>query len=702
MSFTTRMKPLVIAVLATVSTGAHAAEDALPQVNVRAAAERADGPVDGYRSTRSATFTKTDTPLKEVPASITVVPADLMKDQAMQSMADVFRYVPGVTAHQGEGNRDQVVLRGISTTADFFIDGIRDDAQIFRDLYNLERVEVLKGPGGMVFGRGGAGGVVNRVSKRPGFEHIGEANLTIGSHQQVRGTVDIGDKINDAAAWRLNAMAEDGNSFRNGADMKRYAVNPTLTLIPRAGTSITLGYEHLTDDRTADRGFPSSAGTPLTADPSTFFGNADQSRARSTVDGFSAVLEHDLGNGVQLKNSLRITHYDKFYQNVYPGSAVNTAGNLNLSAYNNANQRTNVFNQTDLSTKLTAGGIEHTLLGGMELAHQDSTNKRNTGFFGNALNVSVPAGAPYGVVTRFTANGTDADNNVKSNTAALYGQDQIALSQQWKLLAGLRFDQFKVSFDDRRTTTTPVDLARTDNAWSPRLGLIWSPTEHSTYYASYSYSVLPSGEQLSLAPNTADLAPEKAKNLELGARWDILPKLALSAAVFRLDRDDVRSADPANPGFFVKTGQQRTEGLELGLQGNVTRNWEVFGGYARLNARITQATGSPLIPAGSKVGLVPDHMLSIWNKLALGPNWSVGLGVVYQSDSYTSFNNTVKLPAFARADGALYYAFADGKTRLALNVENLFDKKYFPTADGDNNISPGAPRNARLTLSRTF
>jgi catecholate siderophore receptor len=182
-----------------------APEGVLPQITVKGEGERANGPIEGYRATRSATFTKTDTPLKEVPASVTVVPADLMKDQAMRSMADVIRYVPGALAHQGEGNRDEFILRGIGTSANLFVDGIRDDAQVFRDLYNLERVEVLKGAGGMIFGRG-AGGVINRVPKTPTFDHVGEASATVGSWGQLRGTLDVGDKFSDSAAWRLNTM----------------------------------------------------------------------------------------------------------------------------------------------------------------------------------------------------------------------------------------------------------------------------------------------------------------------------------------------------------------------------------------------------------------------------------------------------------------------------------------------------------------
>ncbi len=699
MSFKIRMKPAAVAVFATLGGAhatVHAADAVLSPVLVQGEAERADGPVQGYRATRSATFTKTDTPLKEVPASITVVPESLIEDQAMRGMSDVLRYVPGATAAQGEGNRDQIVIRGNNTTADFFVNGIRDDAQTFRDLYNLERVEVLKGPGGMTFGRGGAGGVVNRVTKRPVFGRVADASLTVGSWDQLRGTIDVGNKVNDAAAWRLNAMAERADSFRDGVDLERYGVNPTITLTPGGNTALTLGYEHFHDSRTADRGVPSQNGEPFDDSRSRFFGNADQSESSVDVDALSAVLEHDFG-GVQLKNSFRVTYYNKFYQNVFAGSAIDGSGNLRLSGYNNANDRTNIFNQTDLTTKFATGSLQHTLLAGIELGHQDSDNKRQSASFA-ANPMVVPASDPFAAAMGFNPTASDASNNVTSKTFAAYLQDQIALNDQWKVLAGLRYDKFEVDFDDKRIAN--ADASSTDEEVSPRFGLIWTPTATQTYYASYSYAFLPSGEQLSLAVNTADLDPEKAINYEVGARWDLAPELTLSAAVFRLDREDVRSADPLNPGFFVQTGEQRTEGVELALQGQVTPWWQVFAGYADLDAEITKTSASA--PKGRKVGLVPERMASIWNRFDIGQGWGVGLGVVHQSSSYTSFTNTVKLPSFTRVDGAVYYAFTGGKTRVALNVENLFDKEYFPTAHSDNNISPGAPLNARLTLSTAF
>jgi catecholate siderophore receptor len=705
-----KRRPLAVAIVTLFSTAAVAQvrpEQILPEVKVQGEAERADGPADGYRATRSGTFTKADSPLKDVPASVTVVPSQMMKDSGMQSMGDVFRYVPGSLMHQGEGNRDQIILRGTSSTADFYVDGVRDDAQVFRDLYNLERVEVLKGPGGMAFGRGGAGGVVNRVTKKPVFDPVGEASATIGSWRQLRGTVDVGQKIDDAAAWRLNLMLGNSDSFRDGVDLQRWAINPTVLFSLGTRTSLLVGYEHLTDDRTADRGIPSSSGRPFDTDAGRFFGNANQSRAKSHVDGAYAILDHDFGSGWQLKNTFRATDYDKYYQNVYPGSAVNATGNLTISAYNNSNDRTNIFNQTDLTTKFLAGGVEHTLLLGMEIGTQDSASRRNTGFFGATTGATVPASNPFATATSFRQNGTDANNKVRADIAAVYAQDQIAFSKEWKAIFGLRFDHFRVQFNDRRTLVPQDDQSRTDKEFSPRAGLIWQPSAAQTYYVSYSYAFLPSAEQLSLATNTVNLDPEKAQNYEVGARWDLNPRLTLSSALFRTDRDNVRVADPANLGFFLKTGQLRSEGLEIGLQGEVTKNWQVFGGYTYLDARVQKPFGNTaalasIIPSGNKLALTPEHTFSLWNKVDFGAGWGTGLGLIYQGSSFAAVDNTVTLPSFTRVDGAVYYSFRDNRTRLALNVENLFDKKYYPTVDGNNNISPGSPRAVRLTLLSSF
>lgn len=707
------LEPVLATALATLAvTNAQSQpvkEQALPEVRVQAQAERADGPVDGYRATRSASYTKTDTSLMDTPASITVVPEQLMKDQSMQSMGDVFRYVPGALMHQGEGNRDQLILRGQNTSADFYVNGVRDDAQIFRDLYNLERVEVVKGPAGMIFGRGSAGGLVNRVTKKPVFARVGNASFTLGSDDQKRITADYGDKLNDSTAFRFNMMGETAGNFVDGVDMDRRAVNPTLTFAFSAQTSVTFDTEHLHDGRVPNRGVPSYRLAPLNADSAQFFGNASQSTSYQNSNSFAATLDHEFSSDLTLRNTLRVTDYQKYYQNVYPGGAVNTSQNMTISAYNNSNQRNNTFNQTDLTIKFKTGSFEHTLLVGMELGNQNSVNLRNTGFFGAATSVTVPVSNPYAVATTFRQNGTDANNKVNGNTAALYVQEQIDLSREWKLLAGVRYDHFEANLYDRRTLVPATNLSSTDVGFSPRAGILYEPTPNQTYYASYSYSFLPSAEQLGLVPANVNLQPETALNYEVGGRWNLRPDLTLSTAVYQTERDNVKSFNPAVPGTFVQTGQLKTRGVEIGLQGDITRYWSVFGGYSYMNSRVEQPfnsnttpTTASVVPIDNKPALTPENALSVWNKFDLTNGWASGLGLIYQGASYTSYNNTVKLPAFARADGAVYHTLAGGKTRLQINVENLFNKKYWPTDDGDNNISVGAPRNFRAVLLTSF
>lgn len=710
-SFVSRpaIRKLAVCVAFALASNFSNAQTTLGEVKVTAPDERADGPVEGYRATRSATFTKTDIPVREVPASITIVPSKLIRDASLLSLGELFHYVPGATMHQGEGNRDQIVIRGTSSTADFYVNGVRDDAQVFRDLYNVERVEILKGPSGMIFGRGGAGGIVNRVTKRPTFDWLGETSLLVGSYDQIRGTVDIGNRFSGNAAWRFNAMGEQSNSFRDGVAMRRWGVNPVVTAELDGRSTLTFDFDHQDDDRTADRGIPSQNGRPFDSNIETFFGNAGQSSARSKFDTFSTVLDYSLPAGWQLRNTLRFTRYDKYYQNVYPSSSVNAAQDVTISAYNNSNDRDNIFNQLDLVRSFEFGGMKHAVLVGSELGRQRSDNVRNTGFFGASLTAVVPASNPLATATHFQQNGSDANNTVKADVAAAYIQDFIELNEQWKVLMGVRYDYFKVDFDDKRTLVAPTDLGRTDNELSPRLGIVWIPNAWSSYYASYGYAFLPSGEQLSLAPTTQDLAPEKSVNYEIGARWDLAPGLTLSAAVYRTERENVRVADPVNLGQFLRTGEQRAEGIEIGLQGQVLPWWSVFGGYSHMDAKVTKpvstgtnATPGSVIPAGNKLPLSPEDQFSLWNRFDLPGGWGAGLGIIYQGSSYTSIGNTVKLPSFTRVDGAVFYAFNGGRSRLALNVENIGDTRYYPTADGDNNISPGAPVSARLTFTQAF
>jgi catecholate siderophore receptor len=683
------------------------AEAVLPEVKVKGSkgrhAERADGKVKGYRAQRSATVTKTDTPLRDVPQSVQVVPEELIKDQGMKSMAEIIRYVPGASMNPGEGGRDQPVLRGISTSADFFVDGLRDDALYFRDPYNAERIEILKGPSGMTFGRGGAGGVVNRVTKRPFAQPLTQAEVTLGSWEDRRASVDVNERVGKVGL-RVNGVAEASNGFREGFQLRRSGLNPVVAFAAGSDTLVTLGAEHFEDRRTTDRGVPALNGRPYDGPRATFFGDPAQSPSTAIVDALTGRVETALGAGLLLRNSFSVTRYDTMRQNVQPNSVVNPGtGKLNLSAYSQANLRTNGFNQTELEAKVPMGGMEHLLLAGLELGHQDSDNVRLTGYFGNAATLAVDAADPRGSVSRWAAASSDTNNRVRANVGALYLQDQITLAAQWKATLGLRYDRYSVALDDRSAAN--VDLARTDQAVSPRAGLVYQPDDRSSYYASYSFAFLPSSETLSLAANNAELKPEHATNWEVGGKWDLSPRFTLTAAVFRLDRAEVKSKDPMDATRLVLSGLQRTEGVEVGFQGRVTDRWQVYGGLAHLDARVLKATGgsatAAAVPAGTRVALVPRLAASWWNKVEVGAGWAVGLGLVHQSGTWASTSNAVTLPGFTRADGALFCKVGQ-RGRAALNVENLFDRHYYSTAGNDYNIIPGTPRRVQLTYSCTF
>ena len=647
----------------------------------------------GYKVPAVTSATKTTTPLRDVPQAVSVVSSALIADQRMTSMADVTRYMPGVGFAQGEGNRDTPILRGNSTTADFFVDGVRDDVQYFRDVYNVERVEALKGPNAMVFGRGGVGGVLNRVTRQADWGQSREASLQLGSWDNKRVTVDAGRGVNETVAVRGTGLYEKSDSYRQGVGVERYGFNPTVAVRLGSATTLRGSYEFFHDDRVADRGISSFGGRPVDTDPGTFFGDPDQSTSDATVHLLSAGLEHRFGPRVTLRNRLTYGNYDKFYQNVFPG-AVNAAGTtVAISAYNNASARQNVFNQTDLIVAAQTGRFGHTLLVGTEFGRQDTDNFRETGFFTsigpNVTTVNAPLSAPtISLPLQFRQNATDADNQSVATVAAAYVQDQIALTSQLEAVVGLRFDSFDADVTNNRTAT---DFSSHDGLLSPRVGLVYKPTTPLSLYGSYTLTYLPrAGEQLSsLSLTNQALDPEEFRNYEVGAKWDINPGLAFTSALYRLDRSNVVVPDPADPTRSILVDAQRTKGLELELQGNLTRAWTLVGGYAYQDGEITQSI-SATAQAGATLAQLPKHSLSLWNKYQVTPRIAGALGIIARGDVFTSTDNLVVLPNWVRVDAAVFYSFSP-RLRLQANVENLFDTDYYLYAHSNTNITPGSP-----------
>jgi catecholate siderophore receptor len=621
----------------------------------------------------------------------------VIADQSMLTMADVVKYIPGVSMGQGEGHRDAPTIRGNSSTADFFVDGVRDDAQYFRDLYNVERVEALKGSNAMVFGRGGGGGVINRVTKEPQLVAGQTFRLEAGTNDHRRGTLDVSRPLTDKFAVRLNGMYEDSRSYRDEVALDRKAINPTLLFTFSDDTRLSAGYEYFTEERTVDRGIPSANGLPSNSSRSTFFGNPDVSFATMTVHNASALLEHRVNDNLTVRNRTRFIDYDKFYQNSFASSGVNENGQLNIGAYNSATPRRNFFNQSEAVLRANTGAIGHTLLAGFEVGHQRTENFRNTGYYNNtATSYAVDFSAPtVSVPITFRQSASDADNNTVVNIASVYVQDQVSVTDNLQAIGGVRFERFDVVFHNNRDDS---DLSRQDDLISPRAGLIVKPIDAISIYGSYSISYLPSsGDQFgSLTATTQTLKPEHFTNHEIGAKWDLRPNLSVTLAAFRLDRTNTSAPDPQDATRIVQTGSQRSEGVELGIAGDVMRRWHVVAGLTMQKAEITSRTTAAA--PGQLVALVPERVLSLWNRYDVSDLLGVGLGVYTQSDMFAAIDNAVTLPGYTRVDGALFIK-AHQLLRLQINVENLLDETYFGTSHGNNNILPGAGRTLRLAVT---
>ena len=692
-----------LATLVALSPLAHSQTEApattLPKVRVQ-------GDSEALYKAETAAATKTDTLLRDTPQSISVVTREVMNDQNVQNIADVVRYVPGITMAQGEGNRETPVLRGSSSTGDFFLDGMRDDVQYYRDLYNIERVEILKGPNGMLFGRGGIGGLINRVTKEATRDPVREASLQGGSHNNRRVTADLSDAIGENAAVRINGVLEDSESYRDDVTLERYGFSPTATFWAGENTKIVVGGEYFKDERIADRGVSAFNGKPVRTDPSMFFGDPAQSPVEAEVKSGHLYIEHVLSEAITLSNRTRYADYDKFYQNVFPGAVTDAGANVTINAYNNDTQRENLFNQTDVTLTLDGGGMRHTVLTGVELGSQDTQNFRNTGYFGTATSISVPLNNPRTTFpVEFRQSATDADNDSAAKIAAVYVQDQIELNPQWQVLVGARYDKFEVDFTNNRDGN---ELETSDDLISPRAGIIYKPAEPVSIYASYSKTFQPrAGDQLSsLTVTNTTLDPEEFTNYEVGLKWDALQNLSLGAALYELERSNVAVATSSTTSALVDG--QRVRGLELQVAGELSEAWSLIGGYAYQDGEIT-SNQSATILEGAKLASLPEHSFSLWNRYDVTPRVGVALGVVYRDEIFAQTQNLAAttpegntlLDDYFRVDAAVYLTISD-RVRAQVNVENLLDEEYFVSAHSNTNITPGSPLAARALVQVSF
>lgn len=661
-----------------------------------------------YNAPTASSATRIEAPLRDVPQTVNVIPEQVIRDQAAQSLESVLRLVPGVGLSHGDGQRDQVTLRGFSAISDQYIDGLRDDALYFRDLSNIEQVEVVKGPASVLYGRGSSGGLINRITKKPGIDKS-EVTAQMGSWGQRRAEADLARAdTGSGLAFRVTGAVERADSYRDPQFLDRKAFAPSLQARLGADTTLLLQAEYLNDRRVTDFGVPSYKGRPLDVDPGAYYGAAnaaDVDTSEATVKAVGFTLQHKFSDTLRMRNAFRRYDYTLARFNTLVGAVNETALTASLSRTQLRRAETGWFNQTELAHTLSTGGIKHQLLYGVEFGQQDKdqVNRSRAGVATIALfNPVLP------VLPRDVLAAPAADNLGIMKTASAYVQDLVTLSPHWKALAGLRYDRFNQQTIERRAGQNNLD--RTDHARSPRVGVVYQPSAAQSWYGSFSKSFQPSAEAFPLAANNAQIAPEETTNREVGGKFDFLDgKVTAGASLFRLERTNIKATDPAT-NRLVPIGTQRTDGLELTLAGQLSPHWQIWSGYALLDARVTS---SPAVDnsdnvikgvrvQGKRATLTPRHSANVWLVRDFAPGLRAGAGVTYVSDRFANAGNTVVLPGFATVDAMMGGRL--GRFDLQLNLRNLLDKRYTVSGHGTapNLNLPGAPRSAQLTARYAF
>lgn len=696
---------LAPSVILSMPLAAADAEQALPEVRVQSSKD-----TSSYQPLTGTTGTKLEVPLRDVPQSIDVVPHQVIEDRGALSVEQALRNVPGIGLSHGDGQRDQVTIRGFSAIGDQYVDGFRDDALYFRDLSNVERIEVLKGPGSVLYGRGSSGGLINRVTKKPNANPVNELTLRYGSFDLRRAEIDVGTTgMDKRLQLRLTGALEDSGSYRSQQFLEREAVAPSIAFDVSRDTRLMLQADYLSDRRVTDFGVPAINGRPVAVDSSTYYGSANARRddySQSTVYSTTATFTHRFDDAWSFRNITRYYDYDLDRNNTLPGRLRTVGGTtvVDLNRGKVRRQEDGLFNQSELVQKTSLGGMSHEILYGIELGRQ----KKDQRFFNvnNIATVSLydPVLPDLGPFPANVAPGTDNVGTI--TTQGFYVQDLVTLARQWKALIGVRYDVFGQKVQERRAGQ--ADQSRTDREWSPRAGLVWQPADWQSYYVSASRSFQPSAETFNLAANNAQLEPEQTTNYEVGSKLDVFGGQAtFTTALFTTTRTNIKTTDPSNPSQLIPVGEQRTNGLELTLAGKLAERWDIVAWYAYLDGRITKSTATgPGIPVltpgeplqGKRPSLTPEHSAQVWVKYAFDASWSAGAGVNYVGDMYAAPDNVVTLPAYTLLDVGLFYK--SKHFDAALNVNNLLDKDYYVSAHGASNILnlPGSPRAVIATV----
>jgi catecholate siderophore receptor len=719
------------------ASGAEAAPSAaLPEVRVT-------GAKDKSLQSNEVSISRLPAELRDIPQSVTVIDRAVMDSQGATSMASALRNVPGLTIGGAEGGQigTNINLNGFSARTDVFLDGARERGQYYRDTFALDAIEVLMGPSSMLFGRGSTGGVINQVSKKPGLKPASEVQLSVTSNGLLRTLLDHNTPLSETSAFRIAVMAQDGNATnRDQNKLRDYGIAPSIKFGIGGPTTITLSalLQHNNDQ--IDYGVPNLNGAPAGVDRNKAYGFNDD-RTISDIASLSAVVDHKLTPITSVRNQTQLNRVITDARETAPQgigtiavggafvplstgtTAVPQAATTGVpldqlfvrqQSHDRVIRDDSIFNVTEFNSEFQAGTGKHVVLAGFEFGRDIYYNQnsfRNGSCNGIALNPvggtsgfaactsllnpgdsSSPASAPSTVGNLATGDST---------TVAVFGNDTWELNPQFKLVGGLRYDQFAANISNSiSTATVPATASQTVNFTSVRAGGIWQPTPAESYYLSYSTSFNPSLEQLvNTTGGSAPLPPQENRAYEMGGKWDLRGgALSLSAAAFQITQYNARSQDSV--GVFTATGTVRVNGARAGVAGRVTDKLQVFGGYTRLDATIIDgiAPGTQ----GQTPANTPKDSASLWSTYAIAPQWEIGGGASASSERFANNTDLVSVPSYVRWDAML--AFHQPKYDVRLNLFNLFNAYYYDAlipSDGGRAV-PGLARSAAVTVSYRF